>query len=157
MSTYFLHIMEINKRRIHIIVSYLLLIGVFAIWHVYRTSTIEDVSYSKGFDKGKKEGVYEGKKQGYDIGYKKGYMEGCNNGFRDGILESALVKPPSLDNYPDQNMQQVPIPKTRTRCGFCNGRGFNQCWQCKGEGCFNCDNTGVEVCTTCEGQGYVEG
>lgn len=149
--------MKTNKRSIYIIVSYILLIGVFSLWHVYRSSTIEDESYSQGYDKGKKEGIYEGKKLGYDDGYKKGYQEGCSNGFRDGIMEGALVKPPTIDNYPIQEIQPTPMPKTRTRCGTCNGRGFNQCWQCKGEGCFNCDNTGVEVCTTCEGQGYIEG
>ena len=149
--------MKSNKRNIYILLSHILLIGALSLWYVCHTSTIENESYRQGFDNGKKEGMFEGKKLGYDDGYKKGYIEGCNNGFRDGVLESSLVKPTSIDNYPIQDIQPTPMPKTRTRCGFCNGRGFNQCWQCKGEGCFNCDNTGVEVCTNCEGQGYIEG
>ena len=138
--------MTATKRNIFIALSYILLIGIFSAWHVYRANNLEEDSYYQGFDEGKQQGLQEGKKIGYNEGYQEGYDAVVNKikqAYSQGGYRRQNVNP-SYNNY-----QNPP-----TRCIHCSGRGVNAHSMCHGEGCFTCDNTGLETCFFCKGKGY---
>lgn len=126
------------------VLSYVLLIRGFSAWHVFRTNSLEENSYTQVYEEGKQKGLQEGKKIGHDEGYQEGYYTAIHRNkkaYTQGSFSRENVSP-NYNNYHP------------SRCIHCDGRGANAHPMCDGEGCFSCDNTGLETCFICKGKGY---